>query len=66
MEDPKAIWAEKYRQFMEKVDRIPKERKNEIIKYCLENYPTIEKQFMAFRVLMMKEIAKNEADKGGK
>jgi len=64
--DPEVIWVEKYRQFMEKVDRIPKERKNEIIKYCLENYPTIEKQFMAFRVLMMKEIAKNEADKGGK
>jgi len=64
--DPKAIWVEKYRQFMEKVDRISKERKKEIIKYCLENYPTPEEQFMAFQVLMMREIAKNEADKGGK
>jgi len=64
--DPKASWLKGFRKFKEKFDKIPQERLEEILRYCLKNYPTFEEQFKAFRVLMMKEIAKNEVDKGGK
>jgi len=41
---------------MGKFEKIPRERRSEILRYCLENYPTPGEQFMAFRVLMMREI----------
>jgi len=64
--DPEALFAKKMREIMGKFEKIPRERRSEILRYCLENYPTPGEQFKAFRVLMMKEIAKNEVDKGGK
>jgi len=64
--DPEALWAKKMREIMGKFEKIPRERRSEILRYCLNNYPTFEEQFETFRALMMKEIAKNEADKGGK
>jgi len=64
--DPEALFAKKMREIMGKFEKIPRERRSEILRYCLNNYPTFEEQFKAFQVLMMREIAKNEVDKRGK
>jgi len=62
--DPKAAWLKGFRKFKEKFDKIPQERLEEILRYCLKNYPTPQEQFEALQKLTLMEMILRTIDEG--